>query len=96
MPLIGLIQERPKLSQEALLGRKVALGAQNMHFEASGAYTGEVSPTMLADVGCKYVILGHSERRALLGETDAVVLKKTQAALAAGLVPIVCVGETLA
>ncbi len=81
---------------EKLAGSKVGLGAQNMYFEGNGAFTGETSAAMLLDVGCKYVILGHSERRALLGETDALVLKKTQAALAAGLVPIVCVGETLA
>ncbi len=81
---------------EKLQGSKVGLGAQNMYFEGSGAFTGETSAAMLLDVGCQYVILGHSERRALLGETDALVLKKTQAALAAGLVPIVCVGETLA
>jgi len=82
--------------QEALLGRKVALGAQNMHFEASGAYTGEVSPTMLADVGCKYVILGHSERRHVFGETDEQINRKVRAALQYGLLPIFCVGELLA
>jgi triosephosphate isomerase len=81
---------------EKLAGSKVGLGGQNMYFEGNGAYTGETSAAMLLDVGCRHVILGHSERRQLLGETDAVVLKKTQAALAAGLVPIVCVGETLA
>jgi triosephosphate isomerase len=81
---------------EKLEGSTVGLGAQNMYFEGSGAFTGETSAAMLFDVGCQYVIVGHSERRQLLGETDAVVLKKTQAALAAGLVPIVCVGETLA
>ncbi|MFM8704599.1 MAG: triose-phosphate isomerase [Planctomycetia bacterium] len=73
----------------------VALGAQNMHDKASGAFTGEVAPPMLVDLGCRYVILGHSERRTLFGETDAIVNAKTKAALAAGLVPIVCVGETL-
>jgi triosephosphate isomerase len=74
---------------------KVALGGQNMHDKPSGAFTGEVAPQMLLDLGCRYVILGHSERRTLFGETDAVVNIKTKAALAAGLTPIVCVGETL-
>jgi triosephosphate isomerase len=73
----------------------VALGAQNMLDKPSGAFTGEVSPPMLVDLGCRYVILGHSERRTLFGETDATVNAKTKAALAAGLTPIVCVGETL-
>jgi triosephosphate isomerase len=80
---------------QAVSGFNVAVGAQNCHFERAGAYTGEVSPTMLADLGCRYVILGHSERRALFGETDATVQRKVRAALAAGLIPIVCVGETL-
>jgi triosephosphate isomerase len=66
-----------------------------MHDKASGAFTGEVAPPMLVDLGCQYVILGHSERRTLFGETDAIVNAKTKAALAAGLTPIVCVGETL-
>ena len=73
----------------------VALGGQNMHDKASGAFTGEVAPAMLVDLGCRFVILGHSERRTLFGETDATVNAKTKAALAAGLTPIVCVGETL-
>lgn len=73
----------------------VALGGQNMHDKPSGAFTGEVAPPMLVDLGCSYVILGHSERRTLFGETDAIVNAKTKAALAAGLTPIVCVGETL-
>ncbi len=73
----------------------VALGGQNMHDKASGAFTGEVAPPMLVDLGCQHVILGHSERRTLFGETDATVNVKTKAALAAGLTPIVCVGETL-
>ena len=73
----------------------VALGSQNMHDKASGAFTGEVAPAMLVDLGCQYVILGHSERRTLFGETDAIVNAKTKAALVAGLTPIVCVGETL-
>jgi triosephosphate isomerase len=73
----------------------VALGGQNMHDKASGAFTGEVAPPMLVDLGCQHVILGHSERRTLFGETDATVNVKTKAALAVGLTPIVCVGETL-
>jgi triosephosphate isomerase len=73
---------------------EIALGAQDMHWENEGAYTGEISGSMLVDVGCRYVILGHSERRALFGETDGSVARKTAAAVAAGLVPIVCVGET--
>jgi triosephosphate isomerase len=66
-----------------------------MHWENEGAYTGEVSPVMLKDLGCTYVILGHSERRAYFGETDEIVNKKVKAALAGGLLPIICVGETL-
>jgi triosephosphate isomerase len=81
---------------EIVKGTKVALGAQNMYHEANGAFTGEISAAMLTDVGCSHVILGHSERRHILKETDADVNKKTLAALAAGLVPIVCVGELLA
>ena len=76
-------------------GSSVALGAQNMHAADSGAYTGEISAGMLNAVGCKYVILGHSERRQYFGETDAGVNEKVVKALAAGLVPIVCVGESL-
>jgi triosephosphate isomerase len=81
---------------EALTGSKVALGAQNMYHEGNGAFTGEISAVMLLDVGAKYVILGHSERRHILGETDEAINQKTLAALAWGLVPIVCVGELLA
>jgi triosephosphate isomerase len=80
---------------EIIKGTPVALGAQNMYHEANGAFTGETSAAMLLDVGCKYVILGHSERRHILKETDADVNKKTIAALAAGLIPLVCVGELL-
>lgn len=80
----------------ALRGSAVRVGAQNMHFEEKGAYTGEVSAAMLRSVGCHYVILGHSERRQYFGETDAGVNQKTKQALSHGLVPIVCVGETLA
>ncbi len=87
----------PYLSQvgEALRGSPVALGAQNLYPEKEGAFTGEVSPTMLLDVGCRYVILGHSERRHKLGESDAFINQKVRAALAAGLQVIFCVGETL-
>jgi triosephosphate isomerase len=74
----------------------VAVAAQNCHFEDKGAFTGEVSAPQLADAGCKYVILGHSERRQLFGELDAAVNLKAKAALRAGLSPIICVGETLA
>lgn len=73
----------------------VTVGAQNLHQEASGAFTGEVSAAMLKDLGCSHVIVGHSERRQYFGETDAIVNKKAVAALGAGLKPIVCVGETL-
>jgi triosephosphate isomerase len=77
-----------------LSGSEIALGAQNLHFEAKGAYTGEVSATMLTDL-VSYVIVGHSERRHIFGETDEMAAKKVRAALAAGLTPILCVGETL-
>jgi triosephosphate isomerase (TIM) len=80
----------------AIAGSTLALGAQDVYFEASGAFTGEISAAMLIDLGCRYVILGHSERRHILGETDDQVRKKAVAALAAGLSPIVCVGELLA
>jgi triosephosphate isomerase len=80
---------------DALSGGSVLLGAQNMHAEDEGAFTGEVSPRMLRDVGCTHVILGHSERRQLFGETDEGVGRKAQAAWRHGLTPIVCVGETL-
>ncbi len=76
-------------------GSPVGLGAQNMYHEAEGAYTGEISGAMLLDLKCRYVILGHSERRHILGETDEDVNRKVKVALQAGLTPIVCVGETL-
>lgn len=72
----------------------VGLGGQNLHFEERGAYTGEVSPLMLRDVGCRHVIIGHSERRIYFGETNALIHKKLGAALRASLIPILCVGET--
>jgi triosephosphate isomerase len=77
-------------------GTRVALGVQNMHYEAKGAYTGEISAPMLEHFGVEYVIIGHSERRAYFNETDETVNKKAKTALEAGLVPIVCVGESLA
>lgn len=80
---------------KALEGCGISLGAENVSEYEAGAYTGEVSAAMLSDIGCRWVIVGHSERRTLFGETDAVVAAKTRAALAAGLSPIICVGETL-
>jgi triosephosphate isomerase len=87
----------PYLAQigQVLRGSRVALGAQNVHPEKEGAFTGEVSPTMLLDVGCRYVIVGHSERRHKLGESNGFINRKVKAALAAGLQVILCVGETL-
>lgn len=87
----------PYLGQaaEALAGTPVAWGAQNVSEHAQGAYTGEVSAAMLAEFGCRYVIVGHSERRQLYGETDAQVAAKFAAVQAAGMVPVLCVGETL-
>jgi len=73
----------------------IKLGAQNVHWESSGAYTGEISPEMLAKLGVAYVIVGHSERRQLFGEDDAIVARKLRAVLEAGMTPILCVGETL-
>jgi len=80
----------------ALKGSGVAVGGQDCHFAEGGAHTGDIAAAMLADVGCSHVILGHSERRADHGESDELVRSKTEAAHAAGLVAIVCVGETLA
>jgi len=81
---------------EVIMDTSIALGAQNVHWEREGAFTGEVSCGMLKDIGCAYVIVGHSERRALFGEINDIVNKKAKAALSSGLIPIVCVGETLA
>ncbi len=78
---------------EAIRGTNIKLGAQNMHWKESGAYTGELSAAMLKECGCEYVILGHSERRQYFGETDATVNLRTLAAVRAGLTPIICVGE---
>ncbi len=80
---------------KAFKDTRVAIGAQNLHFEESGAYTGEVSAAMLRDMGVKYVIIGHSERRQYWNDTDLVVNKKVRAAIRAGLRPIICVGESL-
>jgi len=82
--------------RRAVAGTQVMLGAQDCYWEESGAFTGEVSPSLLKDAGCAYVIIGHSERRQYFGETNETVNRKTRAVLAAGLTPIVCVGETLA
>jgi triosephosphate isomerase len=81
---------------DALKGSAVALGAQNVHSETKGAFTGEVSPGMLLEAGCKYVVIGHSERRHILGESDAAINQKVHTALEAGLHVILCMGETLA
>jgi triosephosphate isomerase (TIM) len=81
---------------KALQGTQVRVGGQNMHWEDEGAFTGEVSPRMLTDAGCRFVILGHSERRQFFGETDEKINKKIKKALSSGLTPIVCVGEMLA
>ena len=80
---------------QAIKGTNVKLGAQNVHFEVSGAFTGEISADMLKELGVEYVIIGHSERRQYFGETDETVNKRTLRALEAGLTPIVCVGESL-
>ncbi len=76
-------------------GTNIHVGAQNCHWKESGAFTGEIAPSMLTELGVEYVVIGHSERRTYFGETDATVLARTKAALAAGLRPIVCIGETL-
>lgn len=81
---------------EAAAGSNIAIGAENMYFEESGAYTGEIAPNMLTDLGVKYVILGHSERREYFAETDETVNKKVLKAFEHGITPIVCCGETLA
>ena len=80
---------------KAAKGSKIAIGAENMHFEPKGAYTGEVSADMLKECGIKYVVLGHSERRQYFGETDETVNKKVKVALESGFRPVVCVGESL-
>jgi len=97
-PVVVLCPAAPVLESvaRALAGSGMALGAQNLHSEPQGAYTGEVSGAMLRAVGCRWVIVGHSERRHGMGETDAQVAAKLRAAQRDGLTPIVCVGETLA
>jgi triosephosphate isomerase len=98
VPLVEKVICPPFISLEpvsrAIQGSSVKLGAQNMHYQEKGAFTGEVSPPMLADM-CQYVILGHSERRQHFGESDALINLKVKAACEAGLRPILCVGETL-
>jgi triosephosphate isomerase (TIM) len=82
--------------KELIKGTSCAVGAQNLYWKEQGAFTGEISPLMLKDIGCDYVIIGHSERRQYFGETDATVNLKVKAALAVGIKPIICVGESLA
>jgi triosephosphate isomerase len=84
------------VASQALSGTPIKLAAQNLHWEPKGAYTGEIAPAQLKDVGCSFVIIGHSERRQYFAETDGTVRKRLEAALAHQLIPIVCVGETLA
>jgi triosephosphate isomerase len=84
------------VAEQMLSGSTIAWGGQNLCAEASGAYTGEISASMLLDFGCRYVIVGHSERRSLYGEDDVLVAQKLAQALRTGLIPILCVGETLA
>jgi triosephosphate isomerase len=105
-PLVAAVRDAeivvaPPFTSLAAVGREIAgsnvkLAAQNVHPEKQGAFTGEVAPVMLAELGCAYAIVGHSERRALFGESSEFVAKKAAALLANGLLPIVCVGETLA
>jgi len=83
------------VTKEIINGTNIHLGAQNMYWETKGAFTGEISPLMLKDIGCEYVILGHSERRQYFKETSEEVARKTEAALSVNLIPIVCVGEKL-
>lgn len=90
VPAISIIP-----AMEAAKGSNISIGAENMYFEESGAYTGEIAPNMLTDVGVKYVIIGHSERREYFAETDETVNKKVLKAFEHGITPIVCCGETL-
>ena len=80
--------------KKAIKGTRIALGAQDCHFVEKGAHTGDVSPYMLKDLGCQYVIVGHSERRSNHGESNEIVYKKAEAAISAGLNVIICIGET--
>ena len=91
VPAISIIP-----AMEAVKGTNICIGAENMYFEESGAYTGEIAPNMLTDVGVKYVIIGHSERREYFAETDETVNKKVKKAFEHGITPIICCGETLA
>ena len=84
-----------QLANELLAGTGILIAGQNMHWESKGAFTGEISPLMLKEAGCSHVILGHSERRALFFETSDIVNSKVDAAIETGLIPIVCIGETL-
>ena len=84
-----------RLAHELLAGTGILIAGQNMHWESGGAFTGEISPLMLKEAGCGHVILGHSERRTLFFETSETVNQKVDAAIEAGLIPIVCIGETL-
>ena len=90
-PPFTLLHKLKELTKNTIID----LGAQNMHYEGRGAYTGEISPVMLKDAGCEYVILGHSERRQYFDETDELINKKIKAALKNELKPILCIGETL-
>ncbi len=83
------------LVKKEIEGTNIKLGAQNMHWEKSGAYTGEISPLMLKEIGCSYVIIGHSERRRYFGETDKTVNSKARSAIVHDLIPIICIGETI-
>ena len=105
IPLVAGVKNRVALcvpytdlaaAVEETKGTNIAVGAQNVHWVESGAFTGEISVAMLKEIGVEYVVIGHSERRQYFGETDETVLKRTLAALGGGLKPIVCVGETLA
>jgi len=106
IPLVSVVKDREivlgppftslQAVSEIIKGTNIALSAQNMHWEDKGALTGEISAEMLLDLGCQYVIIGHSERRQYFGETDETVNKKVKQALRKGLRPILCVGETLA
>lgn len=83
------------LIKKKLDGTNIKLGAQNLHWEDKGAFTGEISPLMLKEIGCSYVIIGHSERRKYFGESDEIVNKKSKIALHHGIIPIICIGETI-
>jgi triosephosphate isomerase len=106
IPLIASVKDRDivlappftalQTVSEAIKGTNIGLSTQNLHWEDKGAFTGEISAEMLLDLGCKYVIIGHSERRQYFGETDETVNKRVKQALKKGLLPIMCIGETLA